>query len=188
MSSQNAIFCPFMEMILSPFTNPASKAADSFCTSPISDVRLGKPYVRTIININTASKKLKTGPDKTINILFQTDCLQKDLFSSSGDNSSLPDSPRSLTNPPKGIQESTYSVSPIFRPKIFGPKPRENFKTPTPEILAARKWPNSWTKIRIPSKTIKEIKVITISSFLLFFQFPSWPINRPVKYHPAMDY
>ena len=156
-------------MILSPFVIPASKAADSFCTSPTTAVKFGKPYTKTIINITRANKKLKTGPARIISMRFHLDFLKNDFFSSSGDNSSLPDSPKSLTNPPNGIQESTYSVSPIFLPMIFGPKPRENLRTPTPAIRAARKCPNSWTKIRTLSKIIKEIKVITLLSFLLSF-------------------
>ena len=41
----------------------------------------------------------------------------------------------------------TYSVSPTVRPISRGPKPIENFSTPTPTRLATRKWPISWNRI-----------------------------------------
>jgi len=48
-----------------------------------------------------------------------------------------------------------YSVSPTLNPTILGGNPKENLSTLIPESFAAKKWPNSWTKIRIPKTKTK---------------------------------
>ncbi len=154
---------PSMSMIVSPVFKPASMAAEPGCRPPISDVRTGSPIILTTVKIRRASRILKTGPAATMPIRLRTVCLRKDLFSSSADNSSSVDSPSSFTYPPRGIRERRYSVSPIFFPMIFGPKPSENFRTPTPARLAIRKWPSSWAKIRTPSNITTDTMLIPIN-------------------------
>ena len=158
---------PSTSMTLSPAFRPADCAAESGCRAPISDVRTGRPIILMTVKISRARRTLKNGPAATMPILLRTGCFRKDLFSSSADNSSPGASPRSLTYPPRGISERRYSVSPIFLPMTFGPNPRENFSTPTPDRLAIRKWPSSWAKIRTPSNTTTDTMLIPINfSFL----------------------
>src|SRR5215831_1572638 len=52
------------------------------------------------------------------------------------------------------MAERRYSVSPNFRPKIFGPNPRENLRTLTPTQRAAKKCPSSWNATNTP-RTIR---------------------------------
>src|SRR5713226_5264926 len=53
------------------------------------------------------------------------------------------------------MAERQYSVSfPRHRIRI-GPKPIDNRSTPTPVQRATKKWPSSWTRIRMPMTTTK---------------------------------
>ena len=75
--------------------------------------------------IRTAKIMLKRGPAATIESFTKGGLCVNDFCLSA--TSSSGDSPSSLTYPPSGKAEITYSVSPHFFPISFGPKPRENF-------------------------------------------------------------
>ena len=88
-------------------------------------------------------------------------------------------SPASLTYPPKGKRERTYSVPPFFIPKSFFPKPRENLSTLTPTFFSTNKCPNSWTIIRMLN-TIKTMKNVNTS-----FLPPPLPTYQHREFRPA---
>ena len=92
-------------------------------------------------------------------------------------------SPSMFTNPPSGINLSSYLVSfPCFF-QITGPNPIANSFTLTLQSFAIRKWPVSWIAIRKPNKNIilialikKLIKFLSLKIYLGFCKVV--PINQ----------
>src|SRR3990170_2754789 len=60
-----------------------------------------------------------------------------------------------------GTAERQYSVSLPRHRRRTGPKPSEKRSTPTPIQRATRKWPSSWTRIKMPMTTTKDRTVVT---------------------------
>ena len=65
-----------------------------------------------------------------------------------------------------GMQRMAYRVSPTCFLKMAGPIKRENSLTWTPEAFATRKWPSSWTKIRMLNSRIANTIVISASHYI----------------------
>ena len=47
-----------------------------------------------------------------------------------------------------------YWVKPFLKEAIRGPNPMLKVSTPIPQALPTRKWPSSWTKIKMPRNKI----------------------------------
>ncbi len=148
-----------METRRSPGRNPPSAAGEVGSTQPTtgSEERyLGcwTPIMNTAGKTKSARTRFMTGPAPTIAVRLITDCSVKDRLLSESGTSSSGDSPSSFTYPPRGMRAIWYSVSPRFWPMSFFPKPKENFKTPTPNPLATAKCPSSWMNTRMPRPMI----------------------------------
>ena len=153
-----ATVAPSIRSTTSPFRSPARAAGVSGAMSPMRVVRDGTPPRKTTQKTRMAKTRFPTGPAATIAIFTQTGFCWKERASCSGGTSSPSLSPTSFTYPPRGTAESRYSVSPRRKPASFGPNPNENLVTPTPSFRATMKWPNSWTKMRMPRTTMNERK------------------------------
>ena len=112
-------------------------------------------------------------PAAKISSLAQNPCRYRAWGSSESSSS-----PSMAQKPPQGMARRAYSVSPFCFFHRAGPMPMENSLTVTPQALAARKWPSSWTAISTPkmkmATRIYTMVVIDHNSFIV-----SVPSLRP---------
>ena len=90
-------------------------------------------------------RKFIPAPAAKIRSRFQKPCFPR----ARGLSDSSP-SPSMAQKPPMGSRRQEYWVSPFWRFQRQGPMPMENSLTWTPQSFAARKWPSSWTAMRMP--------------------------------------
>jgi len=103
------------------------------------------PRVNIAVNTAHANRKLTVTPHSKMMIFFQTVALMK-LSGALKSSVSLGSSPLSLTNHPRGIRLTVYSVPDLSvrRVNALGGIPIPNSRTFTPDFLAAIKCPSSW--------------------------------------------
>ena len=119
------------------------------------------PTMKMAAKATTAKRKLKKRPGKDDPQTLADRCGGKRLGHRVPGESSPPAPPRPSSRiPPGESRETWYWVSPIFFPNSLGPKPREKVRTPTLDLLAMRKWPSSWTKIKTPKTMIVAMMVV----------------------------
>ena len=98
-------------------------------------------------------------------------CGSEANWAVSMDSSTMPEI---FTNPPSGIAPMEYSVSPHWKPMIFGGKPMENFSTRMPKSLAVSKCPSSCSPTRIDNPRSSWPTIIKVS---IYFDLSKFSVN-----------
>ena len=144
---------PSMDRMRSPSRRPEADSRGQPSAKPriTGTLTALTPAYSTRMMISPARKFIRAPAAK-----ISSFCQKPWLFRAAGSLESS-SSPSMAQKPPMGSRRREYWVSPLVFFSRAGPMPMANSLTRTPQALAARKWPSSWTAMRTPKIRIAAI-------------------------------